>query len=328
MFGTYRLFLALCVASMHFGGADFVGCYAVFGFFVLSGYLMSLTLNKQYLPAPNGRFRFLLNRALRIYPLYWLTVIVAAAYLLLYPSTGNIYMPHDWQHWLSNITTLGMSSVDGQYHIPNLNSVAWSLSSEIIFWCVLAVLWPSRARIYAFCAIAVFYTAYLMAAHGIYHFVVRYVNPLAAALPFAMGTVVYLLREKGVHLSARSGMPAIVVLVLAMFAGAQVFNNVILDGWYGVMLLNAFVILYLAGVKLEKGWLPELDRWCGDISYPFFISHWLVGIVLHNHVLKDMPQNSWEFFMWYFPVAIAVGAVLHYVVVVPLEQLRRKVREN
>lgn len=327
MFGTYRLYLALCVASIHFGAADFIGCYAVFGFFVLSGYLMSLTLNKRYLSLPYGRLRFLLNRAMRIYPLYWLTVLMAALYAAYVPTSENIFMPHTLLHWIQNITTIGMVSLDGAYHIPNLNSVAWSLSSEIIFWCVLAVLWPSRLRVYLFFAVAVGYTAYLMLANGVYNFPIRYNNPLSAALPFAVGAGVYLLKEKGIIISSRVGAPLLVITLLAMTVGDKVFYNIILDGWYGVMLLNALVIFYLAGIKPKAGWPEKLDRGCGDLSYPFFISHWLVGVVLKTHVITTIPPRSWEFFICLVPITLAVAALLHYAVVRPIESWRRSVRK-
>lgn len=48
------------------------GYYAVFGFFALSGYLMTHVLKEHYLKQPGGIRRYLANRVLRIYPLYWL----------------------------------------------------------------------------------------------------------------------------------------------------------------------------------------------------------------------------------------------------------------
>jgi len=48
MFGTYRIFLALMVVALHLGGIPKIGAYAVFGFYCLSGYLMTLIMQTNY----------------------------------------------------------------------------------------------------------------------------------------------------------------------------------------------------------------------------------------------------------------------------------------
>lgn len=48
MFGTYRAFLALMVVALHLGGIPKIGAYAVFGFYCLSGYLMTLIMQTNY----------------------------------------------------------------------------------------------------------------------------------------------------------------------------------------------------------------------------------------------------------------------------------------
>jgi peptidoglycan/LPS O-acetylase OafA/YrhL len=68
--GTWRFFLAAVVAISHLwaGMIDGPAAYAVWGFFVLSGYLMTLVLTTKYGTAPAGLRQFATNRLLRIYP--------------------------------------------------------------------------------------------------------------------------------------------------------------------------------------------------------------------------------------------------------------------
>ena len=47
-FGAQRLSLALVVVIGHVWGPGWIGTYAVFGFFILSGYLMCRVMNKRY----------------------------------------------------------------------------------------------------------------------------------------------------------------------------------------------------------------------------------------------------------------------------------------
>ena len=66
MFGIYRYGLALCVAISHLWAGTIGGpaAYAVWGFYCLSGYLMTLILNEKYGFSPRGVGRFAANRAL------------------------------------------------------------------------------------------------------------------------------------------------------------------------------------------------------------------------------------------------------------------------
>ena len=89
MFGTFRLMLALMVVYSHFAGGGLGGPVAVFGFFCLSGYLMTKIVNESYSDGVIGFFRYLSNRALRIYPAYYAAIVFAAAVLLLWPMEAR-----------------------------------------------------------------------------------------------------------------------------------------------------------------------------------------------------------------------------------------------
>lgn len=70
MFGFYRVYLALLVVAHHLGGLTGLGSYAVFGFYMLSGYLMTFIMCRNYHHTTTGFLKYSLNRFLRIYPTY------------------------------------------------------------------------------------------------------------------------------------------------------------------------------------------------------------------------------------------------------------------
>ena len=86
MFGIYRYGLAFCVAISHLWAGMIGGpaAYAVWGFYCLSGYLMTLILNEKYGFSPRGLGRFAVNRVLRIYPAYF--VVCVGMFVLFYLS--------------------------------------------------------------------------------------------------------------------------------------------------------------------------------------------------------------------------------------------------
>ena len=111
-------------------------------FFVLSGFLLSLAWFERHrtgLPAPSTG-RYLWKRALRLGPVYVLTVI--AAFTLL--PGGEDARPTDW------ITTLLLADIYVDDQLPDGLTQMWSLATEVAFYLVLpALMWlvlPRRGK--------------------------------------------------------------------------------------------------------------------------------------------------------------------------------------
>ena len=146
MFGIYRLLLALMVVMQHLGNVSALGVYAVFGFYILSGYLMTLILHSGYGYSWSGVRRFALNRFLRIYPIYWVACLISAGLVLWLGAQFTtdfhdpIYLPDDLSSLLRNSFILF-----GRYSVPRLSSPTWALSVELVFY-VLIGLGVSRSK--------------------------------------------------------------------------------------------------------------------------------------------------------------------------------------
>lgn len=87
MLGIFRYVLALGVVAGHLWSAEFLfaGFYAVFCFYLVSGYLMSLVLNQVYTKYEDAP-KYLANRALRIFPPYLATLALTAVAVALFPE--------------------------------------------------------------------------------------------------------------------------------------------------------------------------------------------------------------------------------------------------
>jgi peptidoglycan/LPS O-acetylase OafA/YrhL len=90
--GIVRLFLALIVAADHWRviqlaplGIEFEDYYklgfnagyAVMFFYVISGFLITFTLTRNYTPDLGGAAAFYRNRFIRIFSLYWPMVLLS-----------------------------------------------------------------------------------------------------------------------------------------------------------------------------------------------------------------------------------------------------------
>lgn len=78
--GILRFLLALSVLVAHshpIKGIEFVGSeLAVETFFIISGFYISMVLNEKYVNVKNPYWLFISNRALKLYPMYYLVLIL------------------------------------------------------------------------------------------------------------------------------------------------------------------------------------------------------------------------------------------------------------
>jgi hypothetical protein len=175
--GTWRFFLAAVVAISHLwaGMIDGPAAYAVWGFFVLSGYLMTLVLTTKYGTAPAGLRQFATNRLLRIYPSFIVAAMLGIATVLALRPLGidpaglnpQFMLPQNTSDWLSN---LAMVPFVAQQGLPV--SVAAALFVEVWAYALMPLFASSRGA--AFLGLAVAICANLQFGFGMPTFIPRY----------------------------------------------------------------------------------------------------------------------------------------------------------
>ena len=91
--GAFRLLLALSVVIEHglttlFGFHLIDAAGAVWVFFAISGFLITIALDRKYADGPHRLAHFYANRALRLYPSYWIWLLVTIA--------AYSFLPHNF----------------------------------------------------------------------------------------------------------------------------------------------------------------------------------------------------------------------------------------
>ena len=160
----FRLFAALLVVFVHYEiiFGDFV-VYGAFGttalswFFVLSGFI--ITYSYPNLSSPSDLKRFYIHRFIRIYPTYFLAVVISALFVSIgfsvlderffsevrrpFEISYDLPQTKDFQFWLS--TTLkhltfsqSLSSIETLKLV--FNGPLWSLVLEVYFYLAFPVL--------------------------------------------------------------------------------------------------------------------------------------------------------------------------------------------
>jgi peptidoglycan/LPS O-acetylase OafA/YrhL len=347
-FGLFRIFLATCVAIGHLAESQwYVGRQAVFLFFVLSGYVVSYILCNDYLKARNGLLKYAMNRFLRIYPLYFVSMLVAIVFAIIFPEiTRRVDVRYFYTSpfqsldalgiWFSNINLIGLAAFDGVLVKPNFIPVAWSIGTEIVYWILIPVLLLFRPLRMLALAVGIIYTVafvaldYTVYSKGGYKwFAWRYFAAGAALLPFMAGVYIYLTkRHRASHrmhvIALLTGLFYIAfVAVTAHWGGA----NIYLEGFYIPIIIGTFLIYYLSGIDSRKlpAWLQWLENVGGNLAYGVLLFHMLVEVLV-MFCEPSFTGRSWRLALTVIPLTYVVAAIAYWLVEKPMDKVRRKFR--
>jgi peptidoglycan/LPS O-acetylase OafA/YrhL len=291
--GIYRYLLACGVVAEHLSGVPSLthtGMFAVVGFYVLSGYLITRVLNDVY----GFRFApFWSNRILRLYPLYFVFLAIG---LVLVFGTNNAadFFPAVWKarpgfdDWFGLITIFPMGVSPMDWHFRPVPSI-WSVGVELLNYALLYVVVArgKQAALWIAIGAASYHVFGLWRGDGLD---ARYFPFYAALLPFALGALIYFYTRSSRKISPGKALllcsPVAIVCVLAGVLGG------VRDTWlfevlfYLNLLFQCLAVLALARVTQ----LPHLrlDKVVGDLSYPVFLGHWLVGYVIAAFFFPDL----------------------------------------
>jgi len=287
MFGTYRTFLALMVVGTHLAGIPRLGAYAVFGFYCLSGYLMTLIMQKNYGYSPAGITRYAVNRFLRIYPIYWFSIILSGVLIWFLGSDFTskyhvaIYFPDGISEFIKNLTLFFPFR-----EYPRLTPPAWALTVEVFYYILIAAgLSKNKLITTIWFFISVLYHVAGLAIN--FEWTHRYFTIPAASLPFSTGALIYNYRH--IYIGFTNRLPGrihgyfpyiICWLVLVNWAMGLLLSQSKGLFFYSNYILCASMVIILSD-RTELTFISKsFDKWMGDFSYPIYLFHYQVGLVV------------------------------------------------
>ncbi len=331
MIDVYRFVLALCVLQAHFLaiGPLWLSWQAVFSFYVLSGFLMTLILNEDYGFAWSGFFRFAANRALRLLPIYYIVIGATAFYIVLIGSLdqldGAITLPDTIGSWFENLSLLGLTGF--QYSaLHRLSPPAWSLTVEVCCYAVLGLYAAkSRARLLVMLAVGVVVTVVQIVSafdQPNLGFSFHYRVIQAGLIPFSLGGLACSYRESSWFTFSRTKFAILAGLLLAngLFGYVSEFHKYV-SGLYVAMLLNAAFV----PVLFQR---PAMQRWqktLGGMAYPIFLSNWAIGTVLFLH-FPAMESRGVAHFIATAIATMLFSLLMYYGVDRQVQRIRTRIK--
>lgn len=336
MLGTLRFTLAWIVAAGHLERTIWNGTYAVFSFYIISGYLMCLVMNQRYGFTMKGLRFYLVNRFLRIYPPYWVACLASVLVLAFLDADAVRASDPAWRWpgsamgWISNLSLAGLAPLKVNPLVPP----AWTLRVEIFYYVAIAlVLGRGRGIALAwFCAgvaYHVFVCLYVVDENPLIPWGARYFTIGAASLPFSLGAIVYHFREPIVAIIRRPipvGALVFVLWIANYLYVAQTESGLLKLGFY----LNCGISAVLLAVLISLPDLPNrfrrIDSWLGDLSYPIYLMHMQVGAL--TAALLGLAGWVPYLFIASAPLLMLIAWGMTVSIDRPIEILRDRVKQS
>jgi len=309
-----------------------LGLLGVLLFFVLSGYLITgILLNLRESSLRRALGRFYIRRILRIFPIYYLTLLVLAAIGL--PSAVQYMFWHGM--YLSNVLFVLKPQVAAP--IAHL----WTLSVEeqfYLIWPLLMLAVPYKhVRRVILCSITIgiCWKAVVINTLG---------DHLAGALPvfscldsLAVGAWLAFVEQDETLQSRREQ-----ILRNLLFAGGAVLSTqafLLITGWgRGLVLMTSFVgasffFAWLVGRAAQgfRGWIRAVLEWrpllyMGKISYGIYLYHYFMPRVL-TYLLNNFgfaqPGNVFAGVLA-FTLTVITATLSWYLLERPISHLKQK----
>jgi len=284
MFGLFRLILALLVSQSHITGpinhpllAPLTphfnpGSFAVIGFYILSGFLMTAIIRTKFSTARGVAIKnFYTHRLLRIFPLYYFYLFLTLILLII-----NRQFVFSFLGTLAHLTIIPLNyyqliHVNLQTHTVNpAITPAWSLAAELQFYLLIPFL-ITRPRLKLTLFITSLLSFILTAANLNEPFFATYIAPTGMLFAFLTGSYLW------DYQTNRRGQEALLIcltwiilfaFLFYLFARHHTAAGVNAELTLGFLLLAPAISILS---KLRGG--GAADNFLGGLAYPVFLSH-------------------------------------------------------
>ncbi|MGX1543162.1 acyltransferase family protein [Streptomyces adustus] len=257
------------------------GAYGWIGveiFFVISGFVICMSCWGR---TPR---QFFVSRVIRLYPAYWVAIVVTTAVLVTLPGV--------WERQRTRETLLNFTMLQSGSGVSNIDGVYWTLWSELRFYLLfLAVVATGLTyrKVVVFCC--VWGAAAMIAPASGFRLLMLVANPQGAWY-FIAGLALYLMHRFGQDLLLW-GILGMAWLMGQLELGHRIDQVERVSGWRGSVLIFSVFLLVMVAIALgltdrvHGKWLVT----AGALTYPFYLMHYAAGTTLINRLRDTMDAR-------------------------------------
>ncbi|GAA2557645.1 acyltransferase [Winogradskya consettensis] len=253
-------------------------------FFMISGFAICMSSWGRSLG------HFFASRASRLYPAYWICIVITLAVTSIFPLGG--YVPVNDHFSLSDIA-VNFTMLQYPMHVPDVDNVYWTLWVELRFYLLFGLVVAkgvSYRRTVIFCGVWMVAAAVSTTVNST---VFTMVTVPQFAPCFVAGIAMYLMHRFG----ANPLLWGIVGFSWLMNVHSLSSRVQIKPGWH-VPLWPAVLLITLGYAILLLIALGKTDRitwrWltvAGALTFPYYLLHQRIGYILIRHGQEHLPVH-------------------------------------
>ncbi len=340
--GTLRIILAFAVIFHHVPDTNmfwFRGPVAVLIFFMISGFYMSLIYTTKYSLHKNGKTLFYSNRALRLYPVYFLALFLVILISLLGGEALNVNISEflkfpDFFLLLSNLVLFG---ADYQAHSTRVFlaiSPAWSLGSEVLFYLMVPFIVTRPFVVIILLAASLYIRSFFIAngyseAPFLYNF---FPSILAFFLMGNLGFYIYN-KVKDYEISRYIGLGCAIIFLL--FVTYNIHKNGYLTISVSIFHTSvgnfAYISFFIFALSMPFLFLltkdSKIDRFLGNLSYSLYIFHLMI-IDQCKFLIPLLGKGSVSHSAVIIVAAILFSICVYFLIEKPIDAIRKNRVDN
>jgi peptidoglycan/LPS O-acetylase OafA/YrhL len=239
--------------------------------------------------------------------------------------------PHGIWLWLRNAFALFLTHpVTGDLAASMVVPVGWSLGVELFYWALIPITLTRPTARTALGWFSIIYTVGIAALFfgysGASSLALRFHNLLAGSLPFCIGSLIYVRKpDSHSHVSHRWGIAAMALFLFFLIV-PSFFHDPYFGFFYGFMASNMAMVAYLSRIP-RSSLQPSfqfLDKHAGDLTYPLYLIHIPVAVLVRI-TIPSLPVTNYGFFFVVLTIGTLLSLLLHYCVEQPIEWIKRKI---
>ncbi len=298
-------------------------------FFALSGFIITYTHLKDIEQRGSVR-KFILKRFIRIYPLYWITlilvVVVTAPDFTDKPDLRTAFTPFTLEGWGVILRNALLLPIKGEY-MPV--GVAWTLIYEMVFYSVFAVCIMSGWKVARY-ILAGWLLFILINSRDLFpKSVLTEVVGGNLIVEFIAGCVVGYLFVKGKEFKGFWLVMGLTVIagLFALYLSWHDFNRHSIAMTTLMGATSALIIFYAATLDKNRKYrtlASPLLRLIGDASYSIYITHCLYLYFICGFTASILDISSMSIvakdtiIVFIFLLSIIIGVLIHVLIEKPL----------
>ncbi len=276
-----------------------IGAYGVMLFFAISGFVITMTLERT---AHAGDFA--VRRFARLYPVYWAAILVTSGAVALSGEARLAVPPY--------AIAVNLTMVQGMAYVPSVDGVYWSLLHELCFYGCMLLLWRSGALRWpervAIGWLAIKLACWLM---PLMPWRLQMLLALDYIPFFLIGILVHRVWSGARRWRDQAPLLAACIATIALTHA---------DGWAMAAAGLVSLLLLAAAVTGRARWLAKRPLlWLGAISYALYLTHQTIGYIL-LHAMEGAGAPLWLALPLTIAFALLLASALRRLIEVPAER--------